>query len=231
MTTVDILAFGPHPDDLEIGIGGTLAKHAALGHAVGLCDLTRGEMASNGTPEERVREASEAAGVLGASWRENLALPDRAIGSSPDHARLVAELIRRARPKVVAVPYGQDRHPDHLAAATLLREAIFNAKLRRYAAQGEPWQPSRVCHYFINDAGPASFLVDVTAHYETKKRALACYRSQFNRGAGAADTRLNSPQFSQLIESRDAQYGALAGVRFAEGLFMTEPVVLESLVK
>lgn len=231
MKTVDILAFGPHPDDLEIGLGGTLAKHAALGHAVGLCDLTRGEMASNGTPEERVREASEAATVLGASWRENLGLPDRSIGSSPDHARRVAELIRRARPRVVAVPYWQDRHPDHLAAATLLREAVFNAKLRRYAAEGEPWQPGRVCHYFINDAGPASFVVDVTAYYDLKKRALACYRSQFNRGSGAADTRLNSPQFSQLIESRDSQFGALAGVRFAEGLFMTEPVVLESLVK
>jgi bacillithiol biosynthesis deacetylase BshB1 len=231
VTSVDILAFGPHPDDLEIGLGGTLAKHAALGHTVGLCDLTRGEMASNGTPEERVREASEAARVLGASWRENLALPDRAIGSSPDHARVIAELIRRARPKVVAVPYGQDRHPDHLAAAMLLRDAIFNAKLRRYAAQGEPWQPLRVCHYFINDAGAPSFLVDVTANYETKKRALACYRSQFNRGSGAAETRLNSPQFSQLIESRDSQFGALAGVRFAEGLFMTEPVVLEHLIK
>lgn len=231
MTTVDILAFGPHPDDLEIGLGGTLAKHAALGHTVGLCDLTRGEMASNGTPEERVREAAEAATVLGASWRENLGLPDRAIGSSPDHARRVAELIRRARPKVVAVPYGQDRHPDHLAAAALLREAIFNAKLRRYAAEGEPFEPPRVCHYFINDAGPASFVVDVTPYYDTKKRALACYRSQFNRGSGAADTRLNSPQFSQLIESRDSQYGALVGVRFAEGLFMTAPVVLEHLIK
>src|SRR5262245_45127713 len=170
---VDLLAFGPHPDDLEIGLGGTLAKHAALGHAVGLCDLTRGEMASNGTPEERVREASEAAAVLGVSWRENLGLPDRAIGTSADHARQVAELIRRTRPKVVAVPYWQDRHPDHQAAATLLREAIFNAKLRRYAAEGEPWQPQRVCHYFISDAGPASFVVDVTAHYDAKKRALA----------------------------------------------------------
>src|SRR4029077_20818770 len=102
MTTVELLAFGPHPDDLEIGLGGTLAKHAALGHAVGLCDLTRGELASNGTPELRLREAEEARRVLGAAWRENLGLPDRAIGSSPDHARLVAELIRRCQPRVIA---------------------------------------------------------------------------------------------------------------------------------
>src|SRR5258705_7741850 len=108
---VDLLAFGPHPDDLEIGLGGTLAKHAALGHKVGLCDLTRGELASNGTPEERVKEAEDARRVLGAAWRENLGLPDRAIGSTPDHARRVAESIRAARPRVIALPYWQDRHP------------------------------------------------------------------------------------------------------------------------
>ena len=87
---VDVLAFGPHPDDLEIGLGGTLAKHSALGHSVGLCDLTRGEMSSNGTPEERVKEADRAAQVLGAAWRENLALPDRGIGSAPEHVRRVS---------------------------------------------------------------------------------------------------------------------------------------------
>src|SRR3954466_9466421 len=116
VSAVDLLGFGPHPDDLEIGLGGTLAKHAALGHTVGLCDLTRGEMASNGTPEERVAEAEEAARVLGVAWRKNLGLPDRSIGSSPDHARQVAELIRAVRPRTMALPYWHDRHPDHLAA-------------------------------------------------------------------------------------------------------------------
>jgi bacillithiol biosynthesis deacetylase BshB1 len=230
-TPVNLLAFGPHPDDLEIGLGGTLAKHAALGHSVGLCDLTRGEMASNGTPEERVKEAEEARRVLGAAWRENLGLPDRAIGSSPDHARRAAELIRRSRPQVVALPYWQDRHPDHLAAATMLRDAVFNAKLRRYQAEGEPWQPEWVCFYFINDSAPVSFVVDVSDYYETKRRALACYRSQFARATGSADTRLNSPGFNQLIESRDAQFGALAGVRFAEGIVTTEPVVRDHLLR
>jgi bacillithiol biosynthesis deacetylase BshB1 len=228
---VDLLGFGPHPDDLEIGLGGTLAKHASLGHTVGLCDLTRGEMSSNGSPEERVKEAEQAGKVLGASWRENLALPDRAIGTAPDHVRLVVELIRRVRPRTVAIPYWQDRHPDHQAAALLLRDAVFNAKLRRYDAGGEPWQAQRVCHYFINDAGPASFVVDVSGHYEKKRQALACYRSQFTRATESAETRLNSPGFSQLIESRDAQFGALAGVRFAEGIFVNEPVVLEHLLK
>jgi N-acetylglucosamine malate deacetylase 1 len=231
MSAIDLLAFGPHPDDLEIGLGGTLAKHAALGLTVGLCDLTRGEMSSNGTPDERVREAEAARAVLRAAWRENLALPDRGIGSSPEHMRKVVELIRRVRPKSIAVPYWHDRHPDHQASAALLREAIFNAKLRKYAATGDPWQPEWVCHYFINDAAPVSFVVDVSEHYETKRRALACYASQFSRATDSADTRLNSPSFSRLIESRDAQLGALSGVRFAEGLVVTEPVVREHLLK
>jgi bacillithiol biosynthesis deacetylase BshB1 len=231
MATVDLLAFGPHPDDLEIGLGGTLAKHAALGHRVGLCDLTRGELASNGTPEQRIVEAEEARLVLGAAWRENLALPDRAIGSAPAHARLVAELIRRWRPRAIALPYWQDRHPDHLAAANLLRDGVFNAKLQKYGADGDPWQPEWVCFYFINDAGTASFVVDVSDYYDIKRKALACYRSQFTRATGSAVTRLNIPDFNQLIESLDAQFGALAGVRFAEGIVTTEPVVRNGLLK
>jgi bacillithiol biosynthesis deacetylase BshB1 len=188
-------------------------------------------MASNGTPDERVKEAETAANVLGARWRENLGLPDRAIGSSPEHARKIVELIRRVRPRAVAVPYAHDRHPDHESAAALLRDAIFNAKLRRYAAAGDPWQPEWVCAYFINDAAPVSFVVDVSDYYEVKRRALACYVSQFSRATEYARTRLNSPGFNQLIESRDAQFGALAGVSFAEGIVVNEPVVREHLLK
>jgi LmbE family N-acetylglucosaminyl deacetylase len=113
----------------------------------------------------------------------------------------------------------------------LLRDAVFNAKLKRYDAAGDPWQPEWVCHYFINDAGPVSFVVDVSDHYEAKRKALACYQSQFARAPESAVTRLNSPAFNQLIESRDAQFGALAGVRFAEGIVVTEPIVRAHLLK
>ena len=111
---VDLLAFGPHPDDLEIGMGGTLALHADLGARVGLCDLTRGEMSSNGTPEERAAEAARAAAVVGARWRENLGLPDGGLAVVPEQVIAIVELIRRARPRVVAIPHARDRHPDHL---------------------------------------------------------------------------------------------------------------------
>jgi bacillithiol biosynthesis deacetylase BshB1 len=241
VTPVDLLAIGPHPDDIEIGIGGIVAKHAALGHRVGLCDLTAGEMGSNGTVEERLAEAEAARGVLGAAWRVNLRLPDRAIGGNRDHERAVASLVRRARPKVVALPYWSDRHPDHVAASHLLTEGVFSAGLRRYSADGEAWKPKSVCYYFINDSAPPSFVVDVSEHYETKRRALACHVSQFQppdrrtlgeggAQSGAVPTRLTSNTFRQLIESRDAQFGALAGVAFAEGIVVKHPVVRPHLL-
>lgn len=231
MEPVDLLVFGPHPDDIEIGLGGTVAKHAAFGHKVGLCDLTAGEMGSNGTVDERMAEAEAARDVLGAAWRVNLRLPDRAIGSDPEHLRAIASLIRRARPRAIAIPYGDDRHPDHVAASRTLVDAIFNAGLRRYDAEGEAWRPGWTCFYFINDSTTPSFVVDVSDHYDTKRRALACHVSQFQAASAAAvQTRLTTPLFQQLIESRDAQFGALAGVRFAEGIVVRVPVVRESLL-
>src|SRR5438067_1582865 len=139
---VDLLAFGPHPDDIEIGLGGIVARHAALGFTVGLCDLTQGEMGSNGTVEERIKEASAAAKILGSAWRENLGWPDRRIGKDPGHLDEAVAYIRRHRPRVIAVPYGSDRHPDHTAASAVLTEASFNSGLRRYPADGEAWRPS-----------------------------------------------------------------------------------------
>jgi N-acetylglucosamine malate deacetylase 1 len=222
---VDLLAFGPHPDDIEIGMAGTLASHAALGARIGLCDLTRGEMGSNGTPEARVAEAEAARIVLGATWRVNLGLPDGGLSPTTEQVTAIASLIRRAQPAVIAIPHAADRHPDHSAAHQLLLRATFDAGLRRFAATGDPWRPSAVCSYFINDTEVPSFVVDVSAFYERKREALACYVSQFRTETpGAVATRLTSPLFAQLIESRDAQFGARAGVRWAEGFVVAHPL-------
>jgi bacillithiol biosynthesis deacetylase BshB1 len=231
---IDLLVFGPHPDDLEIGLGGTIAHHVALGWTVGLCDLTAGEMGSNGSVEERLDEAERARGILGAAWRENLRWPDRRIGKDPAHLDHAVTFIRRHRPRVVAVPYWSDRHPDHPAASQVLTEACFNAGLRRYGSGGgEAWKPEWICYYFINDSAPPSFFIDVSDVYERKLAALDCYSSQFTAPAagGAVPTRLNTPLFRQLIESRDAQYGALAGVRRAEAVVVREPILRSTLSK
>ena len=230
---VDLLVFGPHPDDLEIGLGGTIARHVALGHRVGLCDLTGGEMGSNGNVAERMAESERARAVLGAAWRENLRWPDRGIGRDPGHLEQAAAYIRRHRPSVVALPYWSDRHPDHVAASGVLTEACFNAGLRRYPAGGEAWKVQWICYYFINDSVEPSFVVDVSDVYGTKLEALDCHASQFTAPSpqGAVATRLNTPVFRQLIESRDAQFGARIGVARAEGVVVREPIVRSSLLK
>jgi bacillithiol biosynthesis deacetylase BshB1 len=230
MDQVDLLVFGPHPDDIEIGLGGTVARHVALGRTVGLCDLTAGELGTNGTVEERLAEAEAARAVLGATWRVNLKWPDRGIGSAGSHVRDAASLIRKARPRVVAIPHWTDRHPDHVASSEVLTEAVFSAGLRRFEADGDAWRPASVCYYFINNWDKASFVIDVSAHYDVKRKALDCYVSQFRANAtGAVPTRLNSPRFSQLIESRDGLFGAIAGVAFAEALVVKDPIVLPHL--
>ena len=148
------------------------------------------------------------------------------------HLRQVAAFVRRHRPRVVAAPYWSDRHPDHVAASALITEGVFNAGLRKYQAAGEAWKVEWICYYFINDADTPSFVVDVTEQYGTKRRALDCHVTQFQPpGSGAAATRLNTPLFRQLIESRDAQFGALAGVTWAEGVVVREPVVRQALFR
>ena len=234
MDLVDLLVFGPHPDDLEIGLGGTIARHAAAGDRVGLCDLTAGEMGSNGTIDERLAEAEAARAVLGAAWRINLRWPDRAIGGNAEHSRTATALVRKVRPRAVAIPYGVDRHPDHVAASEVLTEAVFNSGLRRYddGTGAEAWRPEWICYYFINDSATPSFVIDVSDHYETKRRALACHVSQFTVAAqSGVETRLTSPLFQQLVESRDAQFGALAGVKWAEGVVVRQPIVRQGLFR
>lgn len=229
----DLLVFGPHPDDIEIGMGGTIALHASRGSRVGLCDLTAGEMGTNGTIEERLAEAERACALLGAAWRENLRWPDRQIGKDPAHVEQAVAFVRKHRPRTVAIPYWSDRHPDHVAASAVLTEAVFNAGLRRYQAGPrdlEAWRAEWSCYYFINDDADPSFVVDVSDYYDQKRKALDCHTSQF-QAIGAAATRLNTPLFRQLIESRDARFGALSGVRWAEGFVVREPLLRGSLFK
>ena len=229
---VDLLVFGPHPDDLEIGLAGTIARHTAQGYSVGLCDLTRGELGSNGTPEERVHEAENAAKVLGAAWRENLGWPDGGIVPSADLIRSAIDHIRHHQPKAIAVPYWDDRHPDHGAASRVLDLAIFQSALRKYASDAAPWRADWTCYYFINNSTTPSFVVDVSDYYEKKRLALACHRTQFApAGTSAVPTRLTASSFQRLIESRDAQFGSIIGVEYAEGLVVREPITRATLFR
>jgi LmbE family N-acetylglucosaminyl deacetylase len=166
----------------------------------------------------------------------NLRWPDGGITGTPEQIEDVIRLVREHQPRTVALPYWDDRHPDHRAASEVLSRAVFRSALRRCQVRGTPsldaWRPDWTCFYFINDSAPVSFVVDVSAQYERKRQALACHRSQFRPAdPGSVDTRLTSPRFQQLIESRDAQFGALTGVAFAEGLIVREPIVRRHLLR
>jgi bacillithiol biosynthesis deacetylase BshB1 len=229
--TVDLLAFGPHPDDIEIGAAGTVAKQVRHGQRVGLCDLTRGELGSNGTVEERLAEAPAGAAALGVAWRENLHWPDGEIGGA-DQIRSAVELVRRWRPRTVLIPHWADRHPDHVDASQTLTTAVFKSGLRKYVAGGDAWRPDWVCYYFINDATSPSFVVDVSRDYEIKRRSLDCHRSQFAPDdADAVSTRLTTPRFRQLIETRDAGFGVAVGVAFAEGFVVRQPILRSDVMR
>ena len=234
MTGVDLLVFGPHPDDIEIGLGGTVAVHTAQGLRVGLCDLTRGELGSNGSPDEREAEAEAACAVLGGAWRVNLRWPDGGILGTDAQIADAVRLIRACQPRTIAVPFWNDRHPDHRAASDVLTRAAFRSGLRRFTVpdSAAEWRPDWVCYYFINDSVEPSFVVDVSSVYDRKRDALACHKTQFTPLAPTRiETRLTSPRFQQLIESRDAQFGARVGVAFAEGCVVKEPPVRAHLFR
>lgn len=221
---LDILVFGAHADDAEIGMAGTIAKHTAAGLKVGLCDLTAAEMSSNGTVERRKLEAQQAAEMLGAAVRTNLGLPDRGLSITEEHLAAVTAEIRSFAPDIVFAPYWEDRHPDHIACSKLVEEAVFNAKLRRYMPD-KPAVPAPLLYfYFINDLGRTDLIVDVTAQYDIKEKALSCYRSQFEKtpGEDVVSTPLNEG-YIERVRSRDMLLGQRKLIPYAEGFASKVP--------
>ncbi len=182
-----VLAIGAHPDDVEIGMGGTIAALVAAGHRVTILDLTNGEPTPMGSPERRRAESEEAARVLGVARRITLGLPNRYLEDTVENRTAVAEVIREVRPELLFIPYWVDAHPDHVAAERLSEAARFYAKLTKTEMRGEPFYPARILHFICTHyrlhIEPA-FVVDVTGGIERKLEAVACYRSQFNETRG-----------------------------------------------
>jgi bacillithiol biosynthesis deacetylase BshB1 len=223
--TVDVLAVGTHPDDAELGCGGTLALLARAGRRVGLLHLTCGEAGTRGTPAERRREAEEAAGILGVAELEFLDFGDGALRAGPAEEDALIAVLRRLRPELVFGPTPSDRHPDHARAHRLLADACFYAGLARRGdpvADGAPHRPAAVFSYMQHDPFEPAFLVDVGATWEVKMRALDAYSSQIHPGGSAPagrpgpPTKVASREFRLAIEGRARHFGLLAGAEFAE---------------
>ncbi|WP_261301090.1 bacillithiol biosynthesis deacetylase BshB1 [Paenibacillus andongensis] len=227
--SLDILIFGAHADDAEIGMGATIAKHTKLGLKVGLCDLTYAEMSSNGTVETRIEEAELAASILGVKVRTNLGLPDRGLFATQANIERITQEIRKFKPRIVFAPYWQDRHPDHIACSGLVQEAVFNAKLRKYLPDSEPVNVEQMYFYFINDVYEADLMVDVTDYYDEKIAALSAYRSQFITGQGTVATPLNQG-YIERVEARDRVLGQKRLLTYAEGFISKLPLVVDRFV-
>ncbi|WP_149093619.1 bacillithiol biosynthesis deacetylase BshB1 [Paenibacillus terrae] len=222
--TLDILIFGAHADDAEIGMGGTIAKHTAAGLKVGVCDLTRAEMSSNGDVDTRMAEAEDASKVLGLAARTNLGLPDRGLYVTPENVAAVTAEIRRHAPKVVFAPYWEDRHPDHVMCSKLVEEAVFNAKLRRFMPEQPAVLVEQLYFYFINDIGRTDLIVDITEHVEAKEQALLSYASQFQAAPGkdTVSTPLNQG-YVERVKARDSLLGQRKLISYAEGFASKTP--------
>lgn len=222
---VELLAFGAHPDDVELGAGGTLVAWVAGGGSATLVDLTAGERGTRGTPELRRQEARMAAQTLGVQ-RVTLALPDAGLDADSPQQRLeVVRLLRQLRPQLLLLPHPADPHPDHRQASLLVQAAAFLAGVRNFEPQaGEPHRPPLLLAYpGPRQAGEPTLVVDVTAYYQRKQAVLACYRSQFAPQAGPP-THLASGFFLEAIEGRDRAFGNLIGVPFGEGFFALGPL-------
>ena len=226
---VDILAIAAHRDDVEQTCGGTLLKMAERGHGTAILDLTRGELGTRGTADDRAREASEAARILKATWRNALDIPDGRVENTFENRLKVARVIRQARPRVVILPYWQGRHPDHYTASTLGYEACFMAGLKKLDLEGAPHRPFKIIYASLYFDVRPTFVVDISDQFEARFASLMAYKSQYT------DQQEGTGLFPQQAEIRDRVetiakfYGLLAGVKYAEPFVQKEVGLIEDV--
>ncbi len=229
MPKVDVMAFGAHPDDIEIGCGGTLIKLVDLGHSVVLVDMAQGEMGTRGTVETRRAEAAAAAKIIGAVARENLKLEDGNIRADEEAKRRVVEVVRKHRPRLVFIPYYKDRHPDHYHASQVAYEGIFLAGLAQYETGQESYRPLRVLYYMGWYEFEPTFIVDISAQFDQKMDAIYAFSTQFKPGDSFYEqTRLTSRQYNWALVHRMAYYGSLIGRQYGEGFLIRGRMEVEN---
>lgn len=231
--TLDLLAIAAHPDDVELTCGGTLLKMAQRGYKTGILNLTAGEMGTRGTPEIRAAEAAKAAKFLAVKWRGNLGVPDSDVQPSRQHKLRLAGMIRELRPKTVILPYWEARHPDHYHASTLGYEACFLAGLKQLAIAGEAYRPFKLLYTTAFAEVRPTFVVDITAQYAQRRKAILAYGSQFRPGKreSKAKVYLGLEQLEAEMDRLATQSGHLIGVRYGEPFLMKELAKVDDVVK
>jgi bacillithiol biosynthesis deacetylase BshB1 len=234
---LDILVFAAHPDDAELGCGGTIAKHVSLGHKVGIVDLTQGELGTRGTVQTRSEEAAESARILGVSVRENIQLRDGFFVNDETHQLKLIEVIRHFQPEIVLANAIQDRHPDHGQGAQLAAKSCFLSGLAKVETKlaGErqkPWRPKHVYHYIQSALIIPDFVVDVSAHWEAKMNAIKAFKTQFfDPSSKEPETFISKPTFLTFLEARGKEFGQSIEVEYAEGFTTSARLGVDDLFK
>ena len=232
MKPIDLLAIAAHRDDVELTCAGTLVKAQRAGYRTGIVDLTAGETATLGDAETRAREAEQAAKVMGVAERVNAGMPDAGIFNTQENRRAVVELIRRMRPRTVILPFPAGRHPDHRIASELCRDACYLAGLAKYDASGEPHRPDKVLYAqaYREDPVRSTFVVDVSAEFDTKMKAIHCYSSQFDGAKAAGELFATGQDLYELIRVQNAHYGSLIRCEYGEPFYTLETVRIDDVV-
>ena len=234
---LDILAFGAHPDDIELGCGATIAKEVSLGKKVGIVDLTRGELGTRGSAELRMIEASNAAKILGVSVRENVGFADGFFTNDKKHQLEIIKMIRKYQPDIVLCNAIDDRHIDHGKGSKLVSDACFLSGLVKIETelegkQQEKWRPKHVYHYIQWKNIAPDFLIDVTGFIHKKQAAVLAYSSQFyDPNSKEPESPITSKTFIESINYRSRDLGRLIGVEYAEGFTSERYVAAENLSK
>jgi bacillithiol biosynthesis deacetylase BshB1 len=207
---VEVLAIGAHPDDVELCCSGTLVKMAALGHTVGVIDLTAGEMGTRGNKELRLKEAQKAGEILGLAFRANLSMPDGRLSATEENEHKVIHALRTVRPRILIAQNRADTHPDHVAGAAIVESAYYKSGFRKYPLEGDPFKPERLITYTLHLDIQPTFVVDITAHIATRRNAILAYESQFynpNMDKYEGKSRITKPEFLDFLETRIKYYG------------------------
>lgn len=230
---LDLLAIGPHPDDVELTSGGTLLKMAEEGYRTGILDLTQGETGTRGTPETRLREAARAAKILRVKIRRNLGLPDARLETHEEYKQAIAAVIRELKPHTVILPYWDGRHPDHYTAAKLGYEASFIAGLKNYPLEGAAFRPYKILYAAAYADVRPTFAVDITSQFATRRRAILAYASQFRPSAKDRRSRVFLPldELEERMNHQARHYGRMIGVRYAEGFVVKEVMSVDDVVE
>jgi N-acetylglucosamine malate deacetylase 1 len=230
---LDLLAIAAHPDDVELSCGGTLIKMAQRGYKTGILDLTAGEMGTRGTPELRAREAAKAAKLLGVSWRGTLGVPDSDVQPTREHKLRLAAIVRQYRPRTVILPYWQARHPDHYNASTLGYEGCFLAGLKALPLEGESYRPFKILYSTVYAEVRPTFVVDITAQFERRRKAILAFASQFRpaKGAGKSDVFLAIDRLEDDMNQLARHFGQMIGVRFGEPFLTKELMQVEDVIE